>query len=71
MDIGQAEYATLFIDEDGRQLWRTGQVIGDEIIIPKGMRPFPNEDRTYTKEKEIRVDKQDSDDAIYAAMDEE
>lgn len=69
--IERTRYATKFEGPDGRELWRSGRHIGEEIVIPSDRRPYLGEDVTYTKVKEVEVDeKMDGDEAVFDAMDE-
>lgn len=71
-ELERTKYATKFEGPEGRELWRSGRVVGDEIVVPEGQRPFPEEDRVYTKVEEVKTGKrkQDADEAVFDAMEE-
>ena len=70
-DVERTKYATLFVGPDGRELWQSGRHVGEEKVIPEGQRPFPDEERVYTKQKEVKVGdrKRDGDVAVFEAAD--
>lgn len=72
-DMNRTKWASKFEGRDGRTLWRSGRILGNEITIPEGRRPFPDEERVYQKVKEVKVGKRkrDADDAVFDAIEEE
>jgi len=68
-ELDEVRYATIFEGPDGRELIRSGRVVGDEIVIPAGQRPFLEEDRVYTKVEEVQVSDTpvDADKAVFDA----
>lgn len=68
-ELLQTRHVVLFVGPEGRELWRAGRTLGDEIIVPEGRRPFPEEERVYTREKTIILNEErDAAEALSAAI---
>jgi len=69
--VERTKYATVFEEEEtGNKLIRSGRVIGNEIIIEEGTRPFPDRNAKYINKGIKEADRrQPGVDTVFEVMD--